>query len=129
MAVAATKVSVGYRAGSNVEAEISYVGPNAAASGALAADIVATRLTGVPVRVEVLGGETDCRLRAAAISHDGALLDRVADEVESPVHQRSRRRRGVPGARHRGDRHRLHHGPAPRGPSRVTFLEASDAAT
>lgn len=77
------KVSVGYRAGSKVEAEISYAGPNAARRGALAAEIVSTRLAGVPVRVEVLGGPTDCRLRVAAISHDPALLDRVGDEVES----------------------------------------------
>lgn len=77
------KVSVGYRAGSKVEAEISYVGPNAARRGALAADIVTTRLAGVPLRAEVLGGETDCRLRVAAISHEPELLDRVGDEVES----------------------------------------------
>jgi hypothetical protein len=31
----------------------------------------------------VLGGETNCRLRVAAISHDRVLLDRVGDEVES----------------------------------------------
>jgi hypothetical protein len=77
------KVSVGYRAGSKVEAEISYVGPNAARRGALAAEIVTTRLAGVPLRAEVLGGPTDCRLRVAAISHDRTLLDRVGDEVES----------------------------------------------
>jgi hypothetical protein len=77
------KVSVGYRAGSKVEAEISYAGPNAARRGALAADVVTTRLAGVPVRAEVLGGDTDCRLRVAAISHDRDLLDRVGDEVES----------------------------------------------
>jgi hypothetical protein len=77
------KVSVGYRAGSKVEAEISYVGPNAARRGALAADVVTKRLAGIPLRAEVLGGETDCRLRVAAIGHDRALLDRVADEVES----------------------------------------------
>ncbi|WP_158847588.1 acyclic terpene utilization AtuA family protein [Saccharothrix deserti] len=77
------KVSVGYRAGSKVEAEISYVGPNAAARGALAAEVVTKRLAGVPLRAEVLGGDLDCRLRVAAISHDGALLDRVGDEVES----------------------------------------------
>ncbi|SMD05179.1 acyclic terpene utilization AtuA family protein [Kibdelosporangium aridum] len=77
------KVSVGYRAGSKVEAEISYVGPNAARRGALAAEVVSTRLAGVPLRAEVLGGETDCRLRVAAISHDQAVLDRVGDEVES----------------------------------------------
>lgn len=77
------KVSVGYRAGKKVEAEISYVGPNAAARAALAAEIVTTRLTGRPLRAEVLGGETDCRLRVAAISHDDALLEAIGDEVES----------------------------------------------
>lgn len=77
------KVSVGYRAGSKVEAEISYAGPNAARRGALAAQIVAKRLAGTALRVEVLGGDTDCRLRVAATSHDQDLLDRVADEVES----------------------------------------------
>ncbi len=77
------KVSVGYRAGSKVEAEISYVGPNAARRGALAAEIVTARLAGVPLRAEVLGGAEDCRLRVAAISHDRTLLDRVGDEVES----------------------------------------------
>jgi len=77
------KVSVGYRAGSKVEAEISYVGPNAARRGALAAEIVMRRLADVPLRAEVLGGATDCRLRVAAISHDASLLERVGDEVES----------------------------------------------
>lgn len=77
------KVSVGYRAGKKVEAEISYVGPNAARRAALACDIVTTRLSGRPLRAEVLGGETDCRLRVAAISRDDAVLDAVGDEVES----------------------------------------------
>jgi hypothetical protein len=77
------KVSVGYRAGSKVEAEISYAGPNAARRGALAAEIVTARLAGVPLRAEVLGGPVDCRLRVAAISHDRTLLDRVGDAVES----------------------------------------------
>lgn len=77
------KVSVGYRAGSKVEAEISYTGPNAAARGALAAGIVTKRLTGTPIRAEVLGGPADCRLRVAAISHDTDLLMRIGDEVES----------------------------------------------
>jgi hypothetical protein len=77
------KVSVGYRAGSKVEAEISYAGPNAARRAALAAEVVTTRLAGVPLRAEVLGGETDCRLRVAAISHDPDVLERVGDEVES----------------------------------------------
>jgi hypothetical protein len=79
------KVSVGYRAGSRLEAEISYVGPNAAARARLAADVVAQRLHGLPIvpRIEVLGGESDCRLRAAALSHDLTLLDTVGHEVEA----------------------------------------------
>jgi hypothetical protein len=77
------KVSVGYRAGKKVEAEISYVGPNAAARAALAGEIVTTRLAGRPLRAEVLGGETDCRLRVAAISRDDAVLEAIGDEVES----------------------------------------------
>jgi hypothetical protein len=77
------KVSVGYRAGEKVEAEISYVGPNAARRAALASEIVSARLAGVPVRAEVRGGETDSRLRVAAISRDTELLTHVGDEVES----------------------------------------------
>ncbi|MBP2325994.1 hypothetical protein JOF56_006379 [Kibdelosporangium banguiense] len=77
------KVSVGYRAGEKVEAEISYVGPNAARRAALAGEIVSARLAGVPMRAEVRGGETDSRLRVAAISRDSELLTRVGDEVES----------------------------------------------
>jgi hypothetical protein len=77
------KVSVGYRAGEKVEAEISYVGPNAHRRAALAGEIVSARLAGVPVRVEVRGGETDSRLRVAAISRDTELLTHVGDEVES----------------------------------------------
>ncbi|GAB3890890.1 hypothetical protein GCM10029964_063160 [Kibdelosporangium lantanae] len=77
------KVTVGYRAGSKVEAEISYAGPNAARRAALAAEVVVTRLAGVPLRAEVLGGETDCRVRVAAISRDLDVLERVGDEVES----------------------------------------------
>lgn len=77
------KVSVGYRAGEKVEAEISYVGPNAARRAALAGEIVSARLAGVPMRAEVRGGETDSRLRVAAISRDTDLLTHVGDEVES----------------------------------------------
>jgi acyclic terpene utilization AtuA family protein len=77
------KVSVGYRAGSKVEAEISYLGPNAARRAALAGEVVAERLAGLPLRAEVRGGESDARLRVAAISRDRVLLDRVGDEVES----------------------------------------------
>jgi hypothetical protein len=79
------KVSVGYRAGHRIEAEISYVGPNAAARARLAADVVTERLRGLPIasRIEVLGGATDCRLRAAALSTDLTLLDTVGHEVEA----------------------------------------------
>jgi hypothetical protein len=79
------KVSVGYRAGSRVEAEISYSGPNAAARGRLAADIVTARLSTLAARarIEVLGGETDCRLRVAALSHDVSLLESIGYEIEA----------------------------------------------
>ncbi|RSM85964.1 DUF1446 domain-containing protein [Kibdelosporangium aridum] len=123
------KVSVGYRAGSKVEAEISYVGPNAVRRGALAAEVVSTRLAGVPLRAEVLGGENDCRLRVAAISHDHAVLERVGDEVESLYTNGPAGGGGV----------RLHitevigivSALVPRSTVRpaVTFLEAPDAAT
>ncbi|MBK1786971.1 acyclic terpene utilization AtuA family protein [Prauserella cavernicola] len=79
------KVSVGYRAGSKVEAEISYAGPGAHARAALAGEIVAQRLSGTALRprVEVRGGPEDCRLRVAATSHDVALLELAGDEVEA----------------------------------------------
>jgi len=79
------KVSVGYRAGYRTEAGISYVGPNARRRAGLAADIVRTRLAGIRarLRVEVLGGGDEYRLRVAAASHDVALLEEVGFEVES----------------------------------------------
>jgi len=86
------KVSVGYRAGRKVEAEISYAGPNADRRAALAAEVVAARLRGLPVtpRIEVLGvaplgaAETaECRLRVAALSDDHNVLDVVGHEVEA----------------------------------------------
>ncbi|MFF5986879.1 acyclic terpene utilization AtuA family protein [Prauserella flavalba] len=79
------KVSVGYRAGSKVEAEISYAGPGAGARAALAGEIVTARLAGTALRprVEVRGADDDCRLRVAAASHDIALLEAVGDEVEA----------------------------------------------
>ncbi|MDD7969314.1 acyclic terpene utilization AtuA family protein [Actinomycetospora lemnae] len=79
------KVSVGHRAGTRVEAEISYVGPGADARGRLAADVVATRLAGLPVapRIEVRGGPEDARLRVAARGDDPAVLDAVGHEVEA----------------------------------------------
>ncbi|HEX6360427.1 acyclic terpene utilization AtuA family protein [Actinophytocola sp.] len=122
------KVSVGYRAGSKVEAEISYTGPNAARRGALACEIVTARLAGVPVRAEVLGGPTDCRLRVAAISHDPALLDRVGDEVESLY---TNGPAGGGGVRvHITEVIGIASTLIPRAdvPTSVTFLEASDVA-
>jgi hypothetical protein len=122
------KVSVGYRAGSKVEAEISYAGPNAARRAVLAAEVVTTRLSGVPLRAEVLGGETDCRLRVAAISHDRALLDRVGDEVESLY---TNGPAGGGGVRvHVTEVIGIASTTIPRAAVRpaVTFLEASDAA-
>ena len=79
------KVSVGYRAGYRTEAEISYVGPNAARRAALAHEIVTTRLAGVGprLRAEVLGGGDEYRLRVAASGRDLALLDEVGFEVEA----------------------------------------------
>ncbi|GAA1378961.1 DUF1446 domain-containing protein [Pseudonocardia kongjuensis] len=79
------KVSVGYRAGHRVEAEISYVGPNAAARAGAAADIVGERVRGLGAapRIEVRGGGDDCRLRLAALGADRDVLDTLAHEVES----------------------------------------------
>jgi hypothetical protein len=86
------KVSVGYRAGHKVEAEISYSGPGADRRAALAADIVAARVAGLPVRsrIDVLGvvppdadDRVECRLRMAALGADAAVLDAVGHEVEA----------------------------------------------
>jgi hypothetical protein len=86
------KVSVGYRAGTRVEAEISYVGLGADRRARLAADIVAHRLRGSSVapRIEVLGstpvggdGGAEYRLRVAALGDDPAALDTVGHEVEA----------------------------------------------
>ena len=79
------KVSVGYRAGSRVEAEISYVGPAADVRGRLAADVVAERVAGLPVtpRIEVLGGPAARRLRVAARGTDTGVLDELGHEVEA----------------------------------------------
>ncbi|MCP2164058.1 acyclic terpene utilization AtuA family protein [Goodfellowiella coeruleoviolacea] len=99
------KVSVGYRAGHRVEAEISYVGPNADRRAVLAGEVVAARLagTGLAPRIEVHGAVPvaasqgaaipvgwaedapvpECRLRVAALSHDRALVETVGHEVEA----------------------------------------------
>ena len=86
------KVSVGYRAGHKVEAEISYSGPGADRRAALAADIVAARVAGLPLRprIEVIGivppdadDRVECRLRVAALGADPATLDALGHEVEA----------------------------------------------
>ena len=86
------KVSVGYRAGRKVEAEISYSGPRADRRARLAADVLAARLTGLPVhpRIDVLGvappdadEHAECRVRVAALSAAADVLDTVGHEVEA----------------------------------------------
>lgn len=86
------EVTVGYRAGHKVEAEISYSGPGADRRAALAADIVAARVGGLQLRprIEVIGivppdadDRVECRLRVAAIGADLATLGAVGHEVEA----------------------------------------------
>ncbi|OZM78511.1 acyclic terpene utilization AtuA family protein [Pseudonocardia sp. MH-G8] len=86
------KVSVGYRAGHKVEAEISYSGPRADRRAALAADVLAARLAGVAVRprIDVLGvappgsdEHAECRVRVAALADDADVLDTIGHEVEA----------------------------------------------
>jgi acyclic terpene utilization AtuA family protein len=86
------KVSVGYRAGRKIEAEISYSGPRADRRAALAADVLAARLAGLPVRprIDVLGvvppdadERAECRVRVAALAADADVLDVVGHEVEA----------------------------------------------
>ena len=86
------KVTVGYRAGRKVEAEISYSGPGAFRRATLAADIIAARLQKLPLnpRIEVFGATpveapeaAECRLRVAALTTDTDLLDIVGHEVEA----------------------------------------------
>ncbi|WP_433284249.1 acyclic terpene utilization AtuA family protein [Pseudonocardia sp. CA-142604] len=86
------KVTVGYQAGHKVEAEISYSGPGADRRAALAADIVAARVAGLPLRprIEVIGivppdadDRVECRLRVVALGADPATLETVGHEVEA----------------------------------------------
>jgi Acyclic terpene utilisation family protein AtuA len=86
------KVSVGYRAGHKVEAEISYSGPRADRRAALAAEVLAARLAGAPLRprIDVLGvappdgdEHAECRVRVAALAADTDVLDVVGHEVEA----------------------------------------------
>ncbi len=86
------KVTVGYRAGRKVEAEISYSGPRADRRAALAADVLAERLAGLSVRprIDVLGvvpadadERAECRVRVAALAGEPDVLDVVGHEVEA----------------------------------------------
>jgi hypothetical protein len=83
---------VGYRAGHKVEAEISYSGPRADRRAALAAEVLAARLAGLPVRprIDVLGvalpdfdEHAECRVRVAALAADTGVLEVVGHEVEA----------------------------------------------
>jgi Acyclic terpene utilisation family protein AtuA len=86
------KVSVAYRAGHKVEAEISYSGPGADRRAALAGEVLAARLAGLPVRprIDVLGvappdadEHAECRVRVAALAAAADVLDTVGHEVEA----------------------------------------------
>jgi hypothetical protein len=96
------KVSVGYRAGYRAEGEISYVGPNAAQRARLAGDVVSERLKGHGLRrrVDLIGtlpapvasggpavdvdpGESEIRLRVAALCPHQEIADEVCGEVEA----------------------------------------------
>lgn len=101
------KATVCVEAGVLAEAEISYAGPGAAARARLAADVVRARLArrapGLALRIDAIGvsslfndtaGATldvafgrsaaeDVRLRFAAESTDGRMLELMLDEVEA----------------------------------------------
>jgi hypothetical protein len=90
------KVTVGYWAGFECEAEISYAGHGARGRAQLGAEIVISRLNDSlkPVAVELLGvdpiagidgldlpGSGECRLRLAAIAEERAAAARLGEEV------------------------------------------------
>jgi hypothetical protein len=94
------KVTVCYEGGWLAEGEISYAGPGAEARARLAADVLRKRLSGVALRVDLIGalslfaddagrllerwpmeGARDVRLRVAAASEDRAIADQLAREV------------------------------------------------
>jgi hypothetical protein len=94
------KVSVGWHDGWIGEGQISYAGPNAAARGRLALDIVAERLrlTGLPheeLRLDLIGVDSafgpaaracdpgEVRVRVAARTASEAAALQIAGEVES----------------------------------------------
>jgi Acyclic terpene utilisation family protein AtuA len=92
----ALKVTVGYWAGYQCEAEISYAGHGARARAQLAASIVTSRLAPClpTVAVDIVGvdplvgpdgtvvaGSGECRLRLAAIAGDRSTVTRLGEEV------------------------------------------------
>lgn len=92
------KVSVGYRGGFIGEGEISYAGPNAAARGRLAQDILCRRLAGAvdELRVELIGVDAahrrsygnlpepyEVRVRAAGRAATREAAELVGEEVEA----------------------------------------------
>lgn len=94
------KVNVCHEGGWLGEAEISYAGPRAESRARLAADVLRKRLTGLDVRVDLIGatsvfgddagrllattpdgGARDVRLRVAAAHEDRVQAERVGREV------------------------------------------------
>lgn len=98
------KVTVGFEAGFNAEAEISYAGQGALARAQLAADILRARMVrlhglSVPLRIDLIGWSSlhatagitgtdpaavsDVRLRAALRSPDRALAAALLHEMDT----------------------------------------------
>lgn len=90
------KVTVGYWAGFQCEAEMSYAGHGARARAQLAAEVVSARLAGLldPLTVEIVGvdpiagpdgadlpGSGECRLRVAAIAESRSVAERLGEEM------------------------------------------------
>lgn len=94
------KVNVCHEGGWLAEGEISYAGPRAEARARLAADVLRTRLSGLDLRVDLIGavsiladdagrmlaatldrGAQDIRLRVAAAHADRAEAERLGREV------------------------------------------------
>jgi len=94
------KVTVCHEGGWLAEGEISYAGPGAEARARLAGEVLRKRLSGVPLRVDLIGALSlfaddagrlldgwpmaqarDVRLRVAAASDDRATADALAREV------------------------------------------------
>jgi hypothetical protein len=94
------KVTVCHEGGWLAEAEISYAGPGAEARARLAADVLRRRLTGLALRIDLIGAVSlfaddaghmlsafapsearDVRLRVAAAHDDRDTADEVGREV------------------------------------------------